>query len=615
MEIKDVNNQNSVLAMFRKMTETAGTFEFASLIGGNEQSLVSSAKQVVPTMDKKLSETAETPEKVVTRRENKPVAEKSENKSLKENKRKDKNIAEETTAPVVQEKTQVSDNKNVDNADKSVLSENKVTDLETEIVADSVIEQVTTAISDDVAVMTPVVADVMPELSLEATPVSDILVREVIDTVVPFVDAVPLDSIASLGEVKYFDAVSGTTITTTGAELVQAVEQKQINNFNPANITTLSNEPVFPQFIENSSLLNTVSENGIDISMMEAVTPQVVENVAETIIAPVAEFVSNVEPEEEFAPEIHTKNKTKTSTMTSVGTENAPEVEDDLIAISTEEEMVVNDKKVTLDVKISSKEEKISYLSRQEMFADNLAVNEAVAKAVNLEAENTNSPINVVASQNSPINTVSSANVLPQGVAVQAPVENLTSVTTGAAVSGVDSTSNLASASLHNTVITQAKNGTATAELKSPAEDALKGMSKEVIEQVKVNITKSAVKGVDKIDISLKPEDLGHIEIKMQLSKDGKLNAHIISSRMETMDILQKDMQSLQKAFADAGFYLDENSLSFSFQDNNQTWQQQKEENGLRSFMGKVFENESENDNFAQVETAWDGKSALNIRV
>ena len=61
--------------------------------------------------------------------------------------------------------------------------------------------------------------------------------------------------------------------------------------------------------------------------------------------------------------------------------------------------------------------------------------------------------------------------------------------------------------------------------------DVYKGMSKEVIDQVKVNITKSAVKGVDKVEIQLKPEDLGHIEVKMQIGKDGKLQAHIIASR------------------------------------------------------------------------------------
>ena len=616
MEIKDVNNQNSVLAMFRKMTETAGTFEFASLIGGNEQPLVTaSTKQVAPTMDKKLPETVETTDKIASRRDNKPVAEKSDNKPLKENKRKDKNIAEESAAPVAQEKTQVADNKSVSATDNTVPAEAKPTNVVSETVAEPIVEQGATMVSENIAVTAPVIADLMPEMSLDVAPLTDNFMDENNDALTSLIGMVSLDNIATLGEVKYYDAVNGTTITTTGPELVQAVEQNQISNFNPANITTLADEPVFPQLAEVSSLSDVVSEGGIDISMMEAVAPQVVSDMAEVVAAPTADVVADVETEEEFIPDVQAKNKAKTVGTGSVDTEAALDVEEDVVTLSAEEEIVINDKNVKLDVKIAPKEEKISYLSRQEMFADNLAVNEAVAKAVNLEAENTNSPINAVASQNSPITTAQSANILPQGVVVQAPVENLTSVTSGAAVSGVDGISNLTSASLNNSLAAQTKTAAPATELKSPAEDALKGMSKEVIEQVKVNITKSAVKGVDKIDISLKPEDLGHIEIKMQLSKDGKLQAHVISSRMETMEILQKDMQSLQKAFADAGFYLDENSLSFSFQDNNQAWQQQKEENGLRSFMGKLFENEGENDNFSQAETAWDGKSALNIRV
>ena len=146
--------------------------------------------------------------------------------------------------------------------------------------------------------------------------------------------------------------------------------------------------------------------------------------------------------------------------------------------------------------------------------------------------------------------------------------------------------------------------------------DIYKGMSKEVIEQVKVNITKSAVRGVDKIDVSLKPEDLGHIEIKMQISKDGKLHAHIISSRPETMDILQREAQSLEKAFNDAGFQTDDTSLSFSFRNDGQAGTDQERNAELRSFIGNVLESEQNeelvsNDNLLY----WDPAQGLNIRV
>lgn len=146
------------------------------------------------------------------------------------------------------------------------------------------------------------------------------------------------------------------------------------------------------------------------------------------------------------------------------------------------------------------------------------------------------------------------------------------------------------------------------------AKDVYKGMSKEVVEQVKVNITKSAVKGVNKIEVHLKPEELGQIEIKMQI-KDGKLQAHIISSRPETMEILQKNAQSLEQAFNDAGLSTDNNSLSFSFR--NEQGQTQGQNDNLRNFIGNIFEEETQYDIMPQeaANQDWISEKGLNIRV
>lgn len=158
----------------------------------------------------------------------------------------------------------------------------------------------------------------------------------------------------------------------------------------------------------------------------------------------------------------------------------------------------------------------------------------------------------------------------------------------------------------------------AEVENKTALRDVYKGMGREAVEQIKVNITKSAVKGVDTINVQLKPEELGHIEIKMQIAKDGKLQAHIISSRAETMDMLQKEMPALEKAFNDAGFETDGSSFSFSFREDRQAGQQNESGRGLRSFLGDVLDKEAGNENLAEETAAygtWDGKSALNIRV
>ena len=142
--------------------------------------------------------------------------------------------------------------------------------------------------------------------------------------------------------------------------------------------------------------------------------------------------------------------------------------------------------------------------------------------------------------------------------------------------------------------------------------DNFKGMAKEVVEQIKVNITKSAVKGIDTIDIQLKPEDLGKVQIKMHIAKDGKIQAEIIASRAETADLLQKDASSLSKAFNDAGY--DTDAKSFSFRQENQANGQEKDNAELLKFIGDTLEQEAENiagnDN-----SIYDPALGLNIRV
>lgn len=146
------------------------------------------------------------------------------------------------------------------------------------------------------------------------------------------------------------------------------------------------------------------------------------------------------------------------------------------------------------------------------------------------------------------------------------------------------------------------------------SKDAFKGLGKEVVEQIKINITKSAIKGVDTIDIQLKPEDLGKIQIKMHIAKDGKLQAEIISSRPETLEALQKDVSNLAKAFNDAGYEADSKSFNFSFQRENQAREQQKDASGLSQFIGDTFEQEADevagNDNLR-----YDPLLGLNIKV
>lgn len=143
-----------------------------------------------------------------------------------------------------------------------------------------------------------------------------------------------------------------------------------------------------------------------------------------------------------------------------------------------------------------------------------------------------------------------------------------------------------------------------------------------IIEQIKVNISKAAdkEKGLDKIKINLKPKELGSIEVKMEVGNNGHLKTSITASRPETLDILQKDVRILERALADAGFDVKDNSLSFQLKgENQQSGQQQFTENHQQKILLSQEENsfKEEPELFVEdfIHSDENGLYAVNIKV
>lgn len=279
------------------------------------------------------------------------------------------------------------------------------------------------------------------------------------------------------------------------------------------------------------------------------------------------------------------------------------------------------DGKQQLKVSVNIEEEKIAYRAVSENFKNRVAVDEAVAAVNNEDAETvgTGNAINtgVVNSQyqaQMPVAGIYAVSAQNVNVSVS---ENASAAQTAEIVSVSSQGGQTAQVMSGSEFVVAAKAEAAGKENAPSFKEVYKGMSKEAVDQVKVNITKSAVKGIDKIDVQLKPEELGRIEIKMQIGKDGKLQAHIIASRPETMEMLQKEVQSLEKAFNDAGFQTDEGSLSFSFRDDGQSGRNGNDNGELRSFIGNVFEREANNELLAANSDiqGWISDKGLNIRV
>ena len=88
-----------------------------------------------------------------------------------------------------------------------------------------------------------------------------------------------------------------------------------------------------------------------------------------------------------------------------------------------------------------------------------------------------------------------------------------------------------------------------------------------VTDQVNVQITKALENGLDKIEIHLKPANLGRVDVRMELSHDGRVQAVVTADNKDTLDLLQKDARELERALQDAGLQADSGSLSFGLRE------------------------------------------------
>lgn len=88
-----------------------------------------------------------------------------------------------------------------------------------------------------------------------------------------------------------------------------------------------------------------------------------------------------------------------------------------------------------------------------------------------------------------------------------------------------------------------------------------------VADQVSVQITKALQNGNDRISINLRPEELGRIEVKMELNHDGRVTAVVTADHQSTLDLLKRDAGDLHKALNDAGLKMDSGDLSFNLRE------------------------------------------------
>ena len=95
-----------------------------------------------------------------------------------------------------------------------------------------------------------------------------------------------------------------------------------------------------------------------------------------------------------------------------------------------------------------------------------------------------------------------------------------------------------------------------------------------VSEQISVQVQRALGQGTDRINIQLKPAELGKIEVKLEVAHDGKINAVIAAERSDTLDLLRQDARHLQQSLQSAGLNADSSSLSFTLKNQDNSFQQ-----------------------------------------
>lgn len=85
--------------------------------------------------------------------------------------------------------------------------------------------------------------------------------------------------------------------------------------------------------------------------------------------------------------------------------------------------------------------------------------------------------------------------------------------------------------------------------------------------EIAINMAKNLGNGTNRFEIRLDPAELGRIDVRMELGTDGRVQAHLTVDKPETLEMLQRDARSLEKALSDAGLDMENGTLSYSMRD------------------------------------------------
>jgi flagellar hook-length control protein FliK len=83
-----------------------------------------------------------------------------------------------------------------------------------------------------------------------------------------------------------------------------------------------------------------------------------------------------------------------------------------------------------------------------------------------------------------------------------------------------------------------------------------------------IEIGMRALQGGQSFQIRLHPEEYGRVDVKLDIDGDGAVSAQLVVDRVETLNLLQRDAKTLERAFEQAGLKTSDSGLQFSLNSN-----------------------------------------------
>ena len=117
-----------------------------------------------------------------------------------------------------------------------------------------------------------------------------------------------------------------------------------------------------------------------------------------------------------------------------------------------------------------------------------------------------------------------------------------------------------------------AKNSQDISSLKSEAAAVTKTYTPKIIADDTGYKIVNIVKTESGLELKLHPESLGKLQVKIDVTPEGKTSLVVIADKAETLDLLQRDSKGLEKILQENGLKTDSGSLSFNLNDGGDGW-------------------------------------------